>query len=436
MKKNTHDPEECMRNIFQLLVYKKKRIGFLFGAGTSKSEKVKEKSLIVPDIRELTAIIEKELLEEKDNEGKLSDKYKGVISNLKTDLGCNYNIETILSNLELKHEVIGSEIISGLNKEQYSELILKIKGVIKRKTSVHVSDNIDFDSLIQSDFASWIGQADRTFGIEIFTTNYDYLFELGLEHYNIPYFDGFTGSYKPFFNSEAVESCKYLQNQTKLWKIHGSLGWHTEKETKKIIRFEMPDNDDIFIYPSVFKYSDSKKQPYLSLLDRLSKFLSEDDTVLFTCGYSFNDFHINERLTNSLNNESNSHIIALYYDEYMEDEIKKYRLDEKSHVYSIAKANGKLSILGMRSAIIGRQLGKWKIQREPDNDITPSIIQYFDEDGPDYIKNEEINKEFKGSVFYEGEGVFKLPNFIHFVNFLNSMVADNPLQKSLKNDNK
>ena len=191
----------------------------------------------------------------------------------------------------------------------------------------------------------------------------------------------------------------------------------------------MPNDDDIFIYPSVFKYSDSKKQPYLSLLDRLSKFLNEDDTVLFTCGYSFNDFHINERLTTSLNSDCNSHVIALYYDEYVEDKIKKYSLNDQSHVYDLAKSNGKLSILGMRSAVIGRQLGEWKILREPDKDNTPNINLFFDEDAHN-DNQEEKNKEFKGSEKYTGEGTFRLPDFIKFVNFLNSMVTDNPLKKS------
>lgn len=423
----THDPEECIRNIFQLLVYKKKRIGFLFGAGTSKAAKEKGISLTVPDINELTKIIEEEILNDKDKDGKLTNKYEDLITTLKTDLCEKYNIETILSNLEQKHEIIGSNSISGLDKESYRILILKIKGIIKKKTSVHLSQKIVYNSLIQSDFATWIGQADRTFGMEIFTTNYDYLFELGLEHKSIPYYDGYTGSYKPFFNADAVDDLNYLQNQTKLWKIHGSLGWHTDKETGKIVRYEM-SSDDIYINPSVFKYSDSKKQPYLSLLDRLSKFLNKDDTVLFTCGYSFNDFHINERLISSLNNDKSSHVIALYYDEYVEDEIKKYALDTNSHIYSLAKSNGKLSVLGMKSAVIGRQLGKWKIQREPDKDNTPNINRYFDEDGPDDKKDEDINKEFKGSDVYTGEGVFYLPNFIHFVNFLNSMITDNPLK--------
>lgn len=36
-----------------------------------------------------------------------------------------------------------------------------------------------------------------------------------------------------FFNSESIEDMNFLPTQTKLWKVHGSLGWHIEEETKK-----------------------------------------------------------------------------------------------------------------------------------------------------------------------------------------------------------
>jgi hypothetical protein len=84
----------------------------------------------------------------------------------------------------------------------------------------------------------------------------------------------FSGSLRPFFNPESVEDFEFLAKQTKLWKIHGSLGWHFDKDTEKILRVN-PDDDDILIYPSSLKYKDSKKQPYESLLDRLSNFLKK-----------------------------------------------------------------------------------------------------------------------------------------------------------------
>jgi hypothetical protein len=229
------------------------------------------------------------------------------------------------------------------------------------------------------------------------------------------------------------------QYQTKLWKIHGSIGWHIIKETnnekiesEKIVR-DNSNDDDIFIFPSIFKYKDSQKQPYISLLDRLSNFLKEDDSILFTCGYAFNDDHINGKILSAINTDKNSHVIALYYDECkIEDNGKlHYLLNINSPLHKLAISNSKISALGLRSAIIGRQLGKWKLRKEPDIGETPQINLYFDEDGYTDSK-EEKNKEHKGKEKWTGEGKFLLPDFTRFVKFLNSMIVENTLSNSIK----
>jgi hypothetical protein len=429
MTKITHDPSEYIKGIYSILINSKKRIGFLFGAGTSQAKKDGIKSITVPAIYELTKIVEEEVLKEKDKED--TPIYKEVIDSLKEDLKDKYNIETMLSILEQKHLIIGNNNLNGLNKSGFEDLILLIKTIIRKRMSVH-NEIVDCDAQVQTDFSRWIGKADRTFGIEIFTTNYDYLFEIGLEQHDIAYYDGFSGSYKPFFNSESVEDFKYLPFQTKLWKIHGSIGWHIDKKTDKIIR-DSSNNDDIFIFPSIFKYKDSQKQPYVSLLDRLTNFLKQDDTVLFTCGYAFNDEHINGRILSALNVDKNSHVIALYWDEYKNDGSTElsYSLNKESHLYKLATSNSKLSVLGFRSAIIGRQLGKWKLRKEPDIDETPHVNLYFDEDHHTDI-TDELNKEL--SVKWSGEGKFIIPDFAHFVMFLNSMIVENSLSNAIKRD--
>ena len=129
---------------------------------------------------------------------------------------------------------ISNGILNELTKVDIDLLITDIKKQIREKVSVH-KNPYKKDDIIQYDFAEWIRRADRKYPIEIFTTNYDYLFELGLEGKNIPYYDGFTGSFLPFFNSDSVEDLNYLPHQTKLWKVHGSLGWHFDKDTNKVI---------------------------------------------------------------------------------------------------------------------------------------------------------------------------------------------------------
>lgn len=419
-----HDPSEYIRGIQQILISDKKRIGFLFGAGSSLAKK-SDKSLIVPSIKQMT----EEIIEEIGKEEKFQKAFKEIEEELGKE---NFNIETILSNLELKVSIIGKSTLNSLGKVDFENLIIEIKKCVRKKVSVHLLDNSTkecpiqivtkdiVDDLIQTDFANWIGQAERKYPIEIFTTNYDFLFELGLENKEIPYYDGFCGSLRPFFNSESVEELSFLPNQTKLWKIHGSLGWHFDKDTQKILRVS-PDDDDILIYPSSLKYKDSKKQPYESLLDRLSNFLRQDDSILITCGYSWGDEHINSRIISALKTNTTSHVIGLIFD-------KSDKITKDSKLTKIGLENSKISLYASRNAVIGCNFGEWVLKSEPSKDDTEQLNLYFDDDAHTNLEG-ELKKERKGDEIWTGKGEFILPDFSKLVNFLNAMINDNEIKK-------
>lgn len=287
-------------------------------------------------------------------------------------------------------------------------------------------------NVIHVDFAEWIKKSDRKFPIEIFTTNYDYLFEIGLEDKNVPFYDGFTGTYKPFFDGDSVEDFNHLPRQTKLWKIHGSLGWHYNQDNHKVWRRDS-DSDDFLIYPSSLKYDQSRKQPYLALSDRLSKFLKQPDSILITCGYSFGDAHINERILNSLNQNGSSHVYALFYDLYYEDNERRYSLLENSSIAKLAKEQTKLSIFGKKFAVIGGKYGQWRLKREPDKEDTINVNEYFDEDAPIPV-DDKRGEEFLGKELWTGEGELTIPDFALFVRFLQSMMPKGNIAKEYLND--
>lgn len=419
MKPISHDPSEYIRGIQQVLISDKKRIGFLFGAGSSLAMK-NTKSLTVPAITKMTT----EIIE---IVGKVQKKYEVALAEIKIELGDeNFNIETILSNLEQKATFIGGGKLNTLEKIDFENLIIEIKKNVRTMVSVHQDKTKSIvtteivNELVHSDFASWIGQAERKYPIELFTTNYDFLFELGLESKEVPYYDGFCGSLRPFFNPESVEDFSFLANQTKLWKIHGSLGWHFDKDTEKILRVNS-DVNDILIYPSSLKYKDSKKQPYESLLDRLSNFIKQDDTILITCGYSWGDEHINSRIISALKTNTTSHVIGLLYDKY--DKITR-----ESAVSKLGIDNSKISFYGSRSAVIGCQYGEWILKSEPTKEDTINVNLYFDEDAPEN-PDIQMNTETVGGEIWTGKGEFILPDFGELTKFLNKMINDNEIKK-------
>lgn len=356
-----HDPREYIRMVQQILASDTKRIGFLFGAGTSIATKPGVTESKIPGVKEMTEKIIKSI-----TDAKYVDALKKIKEEFKVDKK-EFYIEYILSTLIQKINVVGSDKLCGLTKKELEELKKKIELKIIELVSVHKKLSSFREKLIQNDFALWIKLAQRKYPIEVFTTNYDYLFEIAFENKNIPYFDGFIGSFQPFFFPAAVEDSTYYPKVTKLWKIHGSLGWKKDDVSGRIYR-DQDDSTNIIIYPSALKYQHSQKLPYLSFMDRLKAFLKEDDGIIITCGYSYGDEHINESLLQGLSMTKTSHVIAFFFDDF----------DEASEISHLAKAEPRLSIYGKDNAVINGKFGKWKINVEPNKEELELIKNYFE----------------------------------------------------------
>ncbi len=413
MNQHTHDPREHIRGIHQILISDKKRIGFLFGAGSSFATGVK--GVNVPAIDDMTKVIVDEIETQ-------SPEFAAAVKEIQAETEGNdlaFTIESLLSTIEAKRAVIGAGTLNGLDYTGFGDLANLVKTNVVTLVSVH--DHLPPEErakLAHAQLASWISKARRRFPSEIFTTNYDYLFEIALEDSGIPYFDGFSGNYEPFFCPEAVEDVESYPQLVKLWKMHGSLGWTYRERDQAVIRDRSATAESILIYPSHLKYSTTKKQPYVGLIDRLCAFLQQDDAVLFTCGYSFGDNHINERIVTSLRRGGNSHIIAMYFDELQNSACAL--ADEKNKVRNLATRDtgGKMSVYGCRHAVIGGKFGEWQLKGEPNSAETIRVNQYFDEDAA--MPALESGKG-KGDERWTGKGRFLLPDFQKLTEFLNDL---------------
>ncbi len=424
MNQHTHDPREHIRGIHQILISDKKRIGFLFGAGSSFATGVK--GVNVPAIDDMTKVIVDEIEAQ-------SPEFAAAVKEIQAETEGNdlaFTIESLLSTIEAKRAVIGAGTLNGLDSIGFGDLANLVKTNVVTLVSVH--DHLPPEErakLAHAQLASWISKARRRFPSEIFTTNYDYLFEIALEDSGIPYFDGFSGSYEPFFCPEAVEDVESYPQLVKLWKMHGSLGWTYRERDQAVIRDRSATAESILIYPSHLKYSTTKKQPYVGLIDRLCAFLQQDDAVLFTCGYSFGDNHINERIVTSLRRGGNSHIIAMYFDELQNSTCAL--ADETNKVRNLATRDtgGKMSVYGRRHAVIGGKFGEWQLKGEPNSAETIRVNQYFDEDAA--MPAQESGKG-KGDERWTGKGRFLLPDFQKLTEFLNDLSSsDGPVTTPL-----
>lgn len=361
-----------------------KNIGFFFGAGTSCA-------LGIPNVEQLTTGIE----------AKLTDEYLTNFQLVKSDLETiittrSVNIEDILNQIRRIRELTGEtgkeyQGVSGENaKKLDKEICTIIYDIIAEKEKVAEIEKT-------KKFFAWLSLLNRDFSKEIFTTNYDLIIEKSLESSQIPYFDGFVGSYEPFFWQESIDQFvsknDLTQNWIRLWKIHGSLSWFWKEnpttKAQQIIRVGKIENiedeeNELVIYPSKEKYDSSKKQPFIAYFDRLKNYLLSGELLFVFTGYSFSDQHINEIIFNCL--RQNNRLTALVFF-FKDSEVENLHKQTSSYM--------NLNVFGPTKAVINGNLGEWEYSA---SDLKPN-------EKPDSFWNVADNK-------------FTLGDFNELANFL------------------
>ena len=293
---NTHDPKRVVEDLRNHLAAHDRRLAFLFGAGTSSAvniasapavgEKPRHESLI-PGTDELTDVCRRAVVE---MGGPQAAAWDALVRQCEQD-GCPANAENVLSKVRMKIDAIGKEeTLLGLDGEQFRGVESTVRATIA-KTVSPAEDRIP-SSAPHGALASWVKRVNRSAPLEIFTTNYDILLERAFELARVPVFDGFVGTHQPFFYPECLEDEELLPKSKwiRLWKLHGSVNWRLEAGIagNRIVRSHLTDGGEL-ILPSYWKYAESRKQPYVAYMDRLSRALNSEHALLIICGYSFRD---------------------------------------------------------------------------------------------------------------------------------------------------
>ena len=402
-----HDPKSVIEGLRNHLAAHDRPLAFLFGAGTSSAVNIAPPVLpgekqgykpLVPSIEPLTERCKAATV----NLGKpFSNAWQLLASECR-----KVNVESILSRLHSKIDAVGKgDKLIGLTKEELECMESNIRKTIGG--AVMLNEETIPGSLPHDDLASWVRRAGRSVPLEIFTTNYDVLFERSFERAQVPFFDGFVGGYEPFFYGDSLGQEELLPSDrwVRLWKIHGSVNWRLVKRSgrERVIRTQ-PTGTGEMILPSQRKYDESRKQPYTALMDRLGEVLNRDHALLITCGYGFGDEHINALIFSVLDNRRTSNVIALWFGELA--------LEEPLVNWSKERTN--LMVLGPNGGIIGGRWGTWRLLN-PVDDQTHSFMDIaFDSDAckPDGV----------GAGLEEGRsGKMRLVDFNWFCKFLNTM---------------
>lgn len=368
-----------MSDLRQVLSQGRKRIGLLVGAGAPMALRVNGAGELVsegghslmPGVEALTS----QAIEA------LTGLQKEAAEAIRSELGAGANIETILTRIRLLQQALGPAQVHGLDSGGYRTLGAEVC----KKIGEVVGAKLPKERNPYTELVSWVSGTLRTHPVEIFTTNYDLLFEEAFERSRASYFDGFTGGHAPFFDPVSVASDDLPPRWSRLWKLHGSLGWALEGDS--VVRGRGRDAAQL-VYPDHLKYELTQKQPYSALFERLRQFLLTPDSLLLATGFSFRDAHICAVLDETLAMNANATVLAFQY----------LPLASEEPACKLAYDRPNLSVYAADGAVIGGVKGAWRLGDPPKN-------------------WEEIRATFWGTRSPGQQSAFLLGDFAFFTRF-------------------
>lgn len=346
------DPHRQVGYLQQCLSNDKKAIGLFLGAGCPMAVRTAGDpgGPLIPDIDGITTAV-REAARQCNECGPLLAK---IDEQFTQDGRADVNVECILNRVRGLRSVAGSEPVRGLSATDLDRLDERICRTIHDLANKALpSTDTPYHRV-----ASWIDAIGRESPVEIFTTNYDLLMEQAFEDRRVPYFDGFAGSRQPFFDIRAMEEDKLPPRWARLWKLHGSINWY-QVPTKGVFRgASNEEGRKRVIHPSHLKYEESRRMPYLAMIDRLRAFLRQPSATLVLCGYSFRDEHLNEVIVQGLQGTQTAIAFALLF-----GKLVKY-----PQATRLATERPNLSLLASDAAVIGSRQSGWA---EKDSEAVP-----------------------------------------------------------------
>lgn len=398
---NYHDAIRHLKYLRQSLAQDNESIGFLLSAGCPLAVQMPDGEWpLIPDVANLSIYVNTQLKD---------DPNYGILLNELDKAGKNRNnIEDTLSFVRSLFLVSKGGDVRGLSAAALAALERAICLEIVSKLDVRLpNDESPYHRLCK-----WMKSIDRKVAVEIFTTNYDLLVEQSLEDLGVPYFDGFVGSRKSFFDLRAVEENQIPRHWSRLWKIHGSINWVQEtlgKKTQVHRTSEVKKDASHLIYPSHLKYEESRKMPYLALMDQLNRFIRKKSSFLILSGYSFNDGHVNDTIVNALSANPTAMVLGLLYGEYDKEDSAGKSIESYPEAYRLAKNQHNLNVWTFDKAIIGTNLGAWS--RSPlDDDADTDLLKF-------------VTSEQHPSDATKMRNLIKLGDFSNFTGFLQKIIG-------------
>lgn len=244
------------------------------------------------------------------------DEFKAIIMDIENKTFYKENdIEGLLSYIILCEK---------LDDSKKADIILK-KTKLEEKIKVACSLELDKSTAPHINFLDKItARKSNDPRIQLFTTNYDTLFEQAAIDGGFVIIDGFSFTQPRkfsgrYFDYDIVnrEKTRIKQEESfvskvfHLYKLHGSINWEKDAD-KGIIQKDFADNP-LIIYPAADKYESSYEQPYFEMMSRFQQALRQDNILLIVVGFGFQDKHIQNVVIEAVSQNPSFQLVIANY---------------------------------------------------------------------------------------------------------------------------
>ena len=282
------------------------------------------------------------------------------------------NLEEILGLLYARLSYyLGIEKDEGETKEYDTtkSLIEQIEGYILTQLNQNISDKCREEISQKEDRFTSTLKVYETFyrtlalrskelsRLSVFTTNNDLFNETAMDNTNTMYINGFTPGIKRYFNPSlfhysyskrmdtSIDKYEPVDNMVYLYKLHGSVNW-VEQESignkfYNIVEIDATQSsfsvqsERVMIYPAPTKQNKSLGSPYTDIIRAFHHKLLQPNSVLFVCGYSFSDEHLNRIIYQALAANSSLNIVVVN----KLDESKEIKNVDDRRIYHLWEEN-------------------------------------------------------------------------------------------------
>ena len=181
--------------------------------------------------------------------------------------------------------------------------------------------------------------------VEVYTLNYDTLFEQAANRAGMIVIDGFSFSLPRTFSGRNFDLdivCRermrlkgeenFLPNVFHLIKLHGSVDWYRDGD--KVIQCEAGDEEKrVMIYPSSEKYEESYEQPFFEAMSRFYAALRREETLLIVIGFGFADRHISNAIVEAVRQNPSFHLMIVDYGKKEKGGVQYVNLNQYTEVF-------------------------------------------------------------------------------------------------------